>query len=199
MPTLLHIQSSIFGDAGQSSQLAQALINDWQAQHPDGEVTMRDLAAEPLPQLDAERFQAFASTADQRSAAQQAALDLSDQLIGEVRQADMLVVGVPMYNFGIPSQLKSWFDHLARAGVTFRYTENGPQGLLENKPVLLIATRGGQYREAGLDHQVPFVIQLFKLIGLTDVRVVYAEGLSMGDQREASLMNARRQLARQLS
>ena len=199
MSTLLYVQSSIFGEAGQSSQLAQALIQDWQAQNPAGEVIVRDLASAPLPQLDAQRFQAFTSTPDQRTAAQQDALELSDQLLEEVRRADMLIVGVPMYNFGVPSQLKSWFDHLARAGVSFKYTENGPVGLLENKPVLLLATRGGLYREAGLDHEIPFVQQFFAFIGLSDTRVIYAEGLSMAEVREQSLDRARQELARQLS
>lgn len=198
MPTLLYVKSSIHGDAGQSSHLAKALIDDWLAQYPDGELIERDLVAEPLPHLDGERFAAFLSTPDERTPAQQAVLDLSNRLIEEVRRADILVVGVPMYNFGVPSQLKSWFDHLARAGVTFRYTENGPVGLLDDKPVLLVATRGGLHREAGRDHEIPFVSQFFGFLGIRDTRVIYAEGLSMEGQREQALASARQQLARQL-
>jgi FMN-dependent NADH-azoreductase len=198
MSTLLYVKSSIFGDAGQSSQLAQSLIDNWKANNPDGDVIVRDLAAEPLPHLDAERFGAFTSTPDQRTGAQQAVVDLSDTLIDELRQADCVVVGVPMYNFGVPTQLKAWFDHLARAGVTFKYTENGPVGLLEDKPVILLATRGGQYRDAGLDYQIPFVTQFFGFIGLNDTRVVYAEGLAMEELREQVIDGARRELAAQV-
>ncbi|KEA63991.1 FMN-dependent NADH-azoreductase [Marinobacterium lacunae] len=198
MAKLLYVKSSIFGDQGQSSQLAQTLIEDWKTQNPGGEVITRDLSGDAVPHLDGERFGAFLAPAEERSAAQQAVVELSDTLIDEVRQADMLVVGVPMYNFGVPSQMKAWFDHMARAGVTFKYTETGPVGLLEDKPVLLLATRGGLYKDAGLDFQIPFVKQFFSFIGLNDSRVIFAEGLAMGDLREETLSNARQALGEQL-
>ncbi|MBV1788208.1 NAD(P)H-dependent oxidoreductase [Marinobacterium sp. D7] len=198
MAKLLYVKSSIFGDQGQSSQLAQTLIDDWKAQNPGGEVVVRDLSADAIPHLDGERFGAFLAPAEERSQTQQAVVELSDTLIEEIRQADMLVVGVPMYNFGVPSQMKAWFDHLARAGVTFKYTDTGPVGLLEDKPVLLLATRGGLYKDAGLDYQIPFVTQFFSFIGLNDSRVIFAEGLAMGELREQTLSAAREALGQHL-
>jgi len=191
MATLLHIKSSIFGDAGQSAQLAVRYIAQWQQKHPAGELVERDIIADPVPHLDAERMQAFGSDADTRTQSQQAILDYADTLLAEVKAADQIVIGVPLYNFGVPSQVKPWLDHLARAGVTFSYTENGPVGLIEGKKVVLLATRGGMYRDQGADYQIPFMRQFLGFIGLTDVEVVYAEGLAMGDHAEQSLSQAR--------
>ncbi len=199
MATLLYVKTSLFGDNGQSSQLAEKLIGEWRQRNPQGQVVVRDLIAEPVPHLDAARIGALFSAAEGRTAEQQAVLDFADQLLDEVRAADLLVVGVPMYNFGIPTQMKAWFDHLARAGVTFKYTENGPVGLLEDKPVFLLATRGGLYKDSGVDFQIPFVKQFFSFIGLNDTREIYAEGLNMGDElRDQSLAQAREALAAQL-
>lgn len=199
MATLLYVKSSIFGDQGQSSQLAEQLIADWKEKNPQGEVVTRDLFADAIPHLDAERFGALISSPDERTGEQQAIVDFSDQLIEEIRQADMLVIGVPMYNFGVPSQMKAWIDHLARAGVTFKYTESGSVGLLENKPVLLLATRGGQYKDAGADFQIPFLTQFLGFVGLTDTRVIYVEGLAMGDElAQQSLTAAKQALGEQL-
>lgn len=196
MATLLYVKSSIFGDQGQSNQLAQALIEDWKSKNPSGEVVVRDLTDDVVPHLDGERFGAFLTPEEARSDAQKAMVEFSDKLIDEVRQADILVVGVPMYNFGVPSQLKAWFDQLARAGVTFKYTETGAQGLLDNKPVVLLATRGGMYKDAGVDFQIPYVQQFFAFIGLSDSRVIYAEGLAMGDElRDRNLASARQELS----
>ncbi|WP_432698238.1 FMN-dependent NADH-azoreductase [Marinobacterium sp. YM272] len=193
MATLLYVKSSISGDHGQSSQLAEQLIADWKAKNPQGEVLTRDLFADEIPHLDAKRFGALISSPDERSSEQQAIVDFSDQLIDEVRQADMLVIGVPMYNFGVPSQMKAWIDHLARAGVTFKYTEAGSVGLLEDKPVLLLATRGGQYKDVGADFQIPFVTQFLSFIGLNDTRVIYAEGLAMGEELAQQALSAAKQ------
>src|SRR5690606_2600747 len=132
MATLLYVSSSIFGDNGNSSQLANEFIQRWQAEN-GGTVIRRDVGTEPLPHLSAEHAGAFFTPAEQRSAEQSAIVARSDALIDEVRQADVIVLAVPMYNFGVPTQLKAWLDQLARAGVTFRYTENGPVGLIGNK------------------------------------------------------------------
>ncbi|WP_286239557.1 FMN-dependent NADH-azoreductase [Neptuniibacter halophilus] len=195
MTTLLHIKTSIFGDEGQSSQLANAFIKQWQARNPDGQVQVRDLVAENLPHLDGNAVAAMMTPAEERNAEQQAIIARADQLLEELKQADEVVIGVPMYNFGVPTQMKAYFDLLARAGVTFKYTETGPVGLLEDKPVYLLATRGGLYRDAGQDFQVPFVKQFLGLIGLSSVEVVYAEGLNMGDLAERSLQQANQQIA----
>lgn len=189
MATLLHINSSILGDQGQSTALTEEFVRRWQQDNPDGQVVRRDLGAEPVPHLDGARVGAFFTDPAERNAEQQAMVALSDQLIEELRQADVVVLGVPMYNFSIPSQLKSWFDHLARAGVTFEYTSEGPRGLLEDRPVILFAARGGKYHSSGQDHQIPFVRQFLGLLGLNDVQVVYAEGLNMGDEEKAAALD----------
>lgn len=193
MATLLQIHSSILGDNSQSSALARQFSAQWQAQHADGRVITRDLAAEPLPHLDGARVGAFFTDAAERSPAQQALVAQSDALIDELRAADVVVLGVPMYNFSIPSQLKSWMDNVARAGVSFRYTSNGPEGLLGDKPVYIFTTRGGVYHANGADYQVPFLRQFFGLLGLTNIEVIYAEGLNT-DGRDAALAQAQRQV-----
>src|SRR3954453_4169347 len=139
MTTLLHISTSLFGSNGQSSLLAQRFVDGWKASHPAGKVIVRDLAKTPVPHLDAARFGAFLSAADTRTPEQTEVVAYSDGLIDEVRDADVIVLGLPMYNFGVPSTLKAYFDHIARAGVTFRYTATGPVGLLNNKTVYVFA------------------------------------------------------------
>src|SRR5262245_50673659 len=121
--TLLQLNTSLFSDGGQSSRLATRFVAEWQARHPHGKVIARDLAADAVPHLTAERFQSFLAPAGDRTPAQQAVIDYSDRLIDELQRADVIVIGLPMYNFGVPSTLKAYFDHVARVGVTFRYTE----------------------------------------------------------------------------
>src|SRR3989475_12540115 len=133
MKTLLQIRSSIFSNDGQSSRLAERFVARWRASNPGSKVIVRDLAKEPIPHLDATRFGAFLAKPEERTPAQKAVVDASDALIDELKRADVIVVGAPMYNFNIPSTLKAYFDHVARAGVTFRYTEKGPVGLLTGK------------------------------------------------------------------
>jgi FMN-dependent NADH-azoreductase len=191
MATLLHIKTSLFGDHGQSAQLAKSFVDKWLEENSDGIVIERDLASDPVPHLDAYRVTALNSPAEDRDAEQSAVVEFADALLAEVKSADTIVIGLPMYNFNIPSQLKSWFDHLARAGVTFHYTEQGPVGLIEDKPVYLVATRGGLYAEQGQDFQVDFVKQFLGFIGLKDIRLVLAEGLAMDTHRDQSLEQAR--------
>jgi len=195
MATLLYIKSSIFGDGGQSSQLAATFIDQWKAQNPDANVVVRDLISEQLPHMDATVVTALRGDKSQHNATHKAILQQSDELVAELNNADAVVMAVPFYNFNIPSQMKSYFDLLARAGVTFSYTERGPVGLIDNKPVYLITTRGGQYRESGMDFQIPFVKQFLGFIGLTDVEVIYAEGLAMANVSEQSLADAKAQIA----
>jgi FMN-dependent NADH-azoreductase len=181
MSTLLQIKSSIFSDGGQSSLLADRYVAAWRDANPAGRVIVRNLALDPVPHLDATRFGAFLSKPEQRSAEQQAVLDYSDTLIDELRSADVIVLGVPMYNFGVPSSLKAYFDHIARAGVTFRYTASGPEGLLTGKRVLVFATRGGLHAGTSSDTQTAFIRTFLGLLGMTDVQFVYAEGLAISD------------------
>lgn len=190
MTTILQLYSSLSGESGQSSRLASefaaALANATGAA-----VAVRDLARQPVPHLTAERFQAFTTPASERTLEQQRHVAESDALIEELRQADVLVLGVPMYNFGIPSSLKAYFDHLARAGVTFRYTADGPVGLLTGKRAFVLATRGGRYAGTPADLQSAYLRQFLGFIGIHDVEFIYAEGLSLGSgQREQALASA---------
>jgi FMN-dependent NADH-azoreductase len=142
MNTLLQINTSIHADHGQSSQLATQFVQAFSRARPDWRIVRRDLASDTVPHLSAERFAAFVSAPQERSAAQREVVAYSDALIGELKQADVIVLGLPMYNFGVPSQLKAYFDHIARAGETFRYTANGPVGLLQGKRAYIFAARG---------------------------------------------------------
>lgn len=192
MKTLLQINSSVFGDNGQSSQLNQQLVQEWLAKNPDGKVIKRDLTQEVIPHLDSTRVSAFFTPADKRSVEQQVIVDYSDALINEIQKADALVIGAPMYNFSIPSQLKSYFDHLARAGVTFKYTETGPVGLLDNKPVYIVTTRGGVHKNLPSDSVTGFLKSFLNFIGLNDLHFIYAEGLNMSQKKEESLLDAKK-------
>jgi FMN-dependent NADH-azoreductase len=192
MSTLLQLTASIQGENGQSSRLANRFVSAWRAQHPQGHVIHRDLAADPVPHLTAERFGAFLTPPEQRNEAQHAIARYSDTLIDEIRQADVIVIGLPMYNFGVPSQLKAYFDHIARAGVTFRYSPEGPVGLLEGKQAYVFAARGGLYSGAPLDTQTPYVRDFLAFLGIRDVEFVFAEGLAIGpERRDAALESAR--------
>lgn len=192
MTTLLQINASISTGNGQSSQLAKNFVAAYKARHPAVNVTVRDVAAEnSVPHLNAERFGAFIAKPEERSAAQHAVVAYSDNLIDELKRADVIVLGLPMYNFGVPSQLKSYFDHIARAGVTFKYTEKGPEGLLTGKKAFVFAARGGLYAGTSLDTQTGYVRDFLRFIGIADVEFVYAEGLNMGPQsKEAGLAKA---------
>ena len=190
MSTLLQINASLAGANGQSSRLAQRFVADWQARHPEGRVITRDLASDPVPHLTAERFQAFLSQPEARTDEQRAVSEYSDALIEEIKSADTIVFAVPMYNFSVPSTLRAYFDHIARAGVTFRYTASGPEGLLKGKKAYVFITRGGFYADAA-DTQTPYLKQFLGFIGLTDVSFVFAEGMGMGEEsREKSLAQA---------
>lgn len=188
MKNVLVITASLFGQDGQSSQLVKRTLDQLQQVHGAIRTTHRDLATEPVPHLDGARFGAFLAGADDRDNEQQRVVDYSDSLIEEVTEADIIVMGVPMYNFGIPSVLKAYFDHIARAGVTFRYTENGPVGLLEDRPVYILAARGGIYADTPNDSQTPYLRAFLGFIGLKELHFVYAEGLNMGDERKASAL-----------
>jgi FMN-dependent NADH-azoreductase len=198
VPTLLQINASISNEKGQSSQLANQFVDTFQKRYPGAKILVRDVAAaEPVPHLDAERFAAFITRPEQRNAEQSAVVAYSDALINELKQADVIVLGLPMYNFGVPSQLKAYFDHIARSGVTFAYTDKGPVGLLSGKQVYVFATRGGQYAGTPMDTQTNYVRDFLRFIGLSEVEFVYAEGLAMSPQsKEAGLAKAAAEIAR---
>ncbi len=197
MTTLLQINTSLFSDQGQSSQLAQQFVQEWKERHPDSTVIQRDLANDPVPHLDAARFGAFLAEPSSRTAEQQAVIDASDALIAELQQADVIVLGLPLYNFGVPSQLKAYIDHVARNGVTFRYTANGPEGLLKDKKVYVFAARGGHYVGTPMDTQTDYIRHFLAFIGIDDVEFVYAEGLNIDAKtKDASLSKAQAEITR---
>ena len=194
MTTLLQINSSINNGNGQSSWLAAQFVAALQARSPHARLIKRDLAAGTVPHLTAERFGAFIAKPEERTPAQRAVVAYSDELIAELTDADIIVLGLPMYNFGVPSQLKAYFDHIARAGVTFRYTASGPQGVLTGKKVYVFAARGGQYAGTTLDTQTSYVRDFLRFLGMDAVEFVYAEGLAVSPEtRDTSLAKARAQ------
>lgn len=194
MKTILHLSASIFGEGGQSSRLATEFV----AAQPGARVIARDLARSPVPHLDAERFGAFLSKPEVRTPAQQRVLDESDALIAELKQAETLVLGLPMYNFGVPSQLKAYFDHVARAGTTFKYTDKGSVGLLTGKKAYVFAARGGLYAGTPKDTQTAYVRDFLAFLGITDVQFIYAEGLAISEAAKTRSLAAARNALRAL-
>jgi FMN-dependent NADH-azoreductase len=186
MTTLLQINASIHADQGQSSQLASQFVEAFSRRHPDSNIVRRDLAAETVPHLSAERFAAFLNKPEQRTAVQHEVVAYSDALIAELKKADVIVLGLPMYNFGVPSQLKAYFDHIARAGETFRYTASGPVGLLQGKKAYVFAARGGLYAGTALDTQTSYVRDFLHFVGIEDIEFVYAEGLAISPESKAA-------------
>lgn len=182
---ILQINASARREGAHSTRLANSIVSRLRASTPDAVLTLRDLAATPHPTLDEVALDALFTPADRRTPEQAARVALDDALIAEVQAHDTIVLGVPMYNFGVPVQLKSWIDAIARAGVTFRYTENGPVGLLTGKTVYVALARGGIYRDTAADAQVPYLKVVLGFLGMTDVRFVYAEGLAMGPDNAA--------------
>ncbi len=196
MSKVLVVESSVRQEGSVSRQLTAEFIAQWQKAHPQDQVTVRDLARDAVPHLDADLLGGWMKPAAEQSAAEQAALVRSSQLTDELMAADVLVLAAPMYNFAIPSTLKSWLDHVLRAGVTFQYTAQGPQGLLQDKRAFVLTARGGVYAGGPLDQQEPYLRQVLGFIGITDVTFIHAEGLNMGgDVAEQGLAKARRQLA----
>jgi FMN-dependent NADH-azoreductase len=185
---ILQINSSARTEGSHSTRLANAIVERLQATQPQTTHTVRDLARTPHPMLDEAALQALFTPADQRTAEHAARVALDDALIAEIQAADILVLGVPMYNFGVPAQLKNWIDAISRAQVTFRYTEKGPEGLLKGKKVYVALTRGGMYRNTPNDSQTPYLKTFLAFLGMTDVQFVYAEGLAMGPEAEQNAL-----------
>ncbi|QGZ42535.1 FMN-dependent NADH-azoreductase [Pseudoduganella flava] len=176
---ILQINSSARSNGSESTRLADAIVAKLNA---DGNATVvrRDLAAQPHPVLDETALQALFTPAEQRTPEQAARVALDDALIAQAQAADVIVIGAPMYNFGITVQLKSWFDAIARAGVTFKYTATGPVGLLTGKKVIVAVTRGGMHKDGPTDTQLPHLKTFLGFVGLTDVQFVFSEGHGLG-------------------
>ena len=177
---LLHLDSSILGENSASRSLGAAIVGHWKNATPGLQVTYRDLAADPLPHLSGGSL----AGADPSEAAD------AERVMQEFLEADVVVVGAPMYNFGVPSTLKAWIDRVAIAGKTFRYTEAGPQGLAGGKKVVIASSRGGFHQHNGADFQEAYLRQVFGFLGVTDIEVVRAEGLAISPQQREEAMAA---------
>ncbi len=185
MTTILHLNSSVRSAGSVSRQLTAEFIEKLKAAHLGAKVVERDLAAQPVPHLSEAMMGAFFTPAEQRSAEQASLVKLSDELVAELLSADIVVVGAPMYNFSVSSTLKSWIDHVARAGVTFKYTETGPVGLVNGKKFYIFTSRGGVYSSGpakALDFHETYLRGVLGFLGITDVNFVHSEGLAMGDE-----------------
>lgn len=190
--TTLQINTSLFGPGGQSTTLANELVA-----RLGGKVIVRDLAKNPVPHLDGERFGAFLATPESRTPEQAAVVEYSDALIAELKAADTIVLGLPMYNFGVPSTLRAYIDHIARAGVTFKYTDKGAVGLLTGKKAYVLVTRGGLYGDAHA--QATYIRDFLAFVGITDVEFIYAEGLAISPERKVTGLAQARAVIERLS
>ena len=196
MANVLVIESSARQQGSVSRQLTAQFIANWSSANPADQIKVRDLAVDQVPHLDANLLGGWMTPAEQQSDAEQAALALSNLLTDELLAADVLVLAAPMYNFAIPSTLKAWLDHVLRAGVTFKYTETGPQGLLSGKRAFVLTARGGIYAGSIQDHQEPYLRQALAFVGIHDVSFIHAEGLNLGSEfMEKGLNQAKAQLA----
>lgn len=192
MSTVLQLNNSLFGDNGQSSRLADEFVGRLRA-GGDVRVIRRNLADNPVPHLDQATFSAALTAEDERTPEQARAAALADTLVAELQVADTLVLGVPVYNFLIPSPLKAWFDHVARAGTTFRYTENGPEGLVRGTRAYAFLASGGQYDGTDIDFAARYLRHMLGFLGIDDVTITRAEGLAMGEDNARQAMDTARQ------
>lgn len=193
---ILQINASAKRQGSESTRLANTIVAHLQNSDPKATLTLRDLAANPMLALDETALGALFTPESGRTPEQAARVALDDVAIAEIQAADVIVLGVPMYNLGIPAQLKNWIDAITRARVTFQYTANGPEGLLKGKTVYLALTRGGQYRDTAIDTQVPYLKTIFGFLGISDVHLIYAEGLAMGPEvAAASFARAEEEIA----
>jgi FMN-dependent NADH-azoreductase len=200
MSNLLLITSSLFGDRSKSAQIAKEFVDAWQRSHPGTAVTARELTPASMPHLSFDTLGALMTPPDQRAPEQRASVAFGDQLIAELEAADTIVLAAPMYNFSIPSTLKAWIDHVARAGRTFRYTASGPEGLLKSKKVFIVTGRGGFYGGDSpakpFDFQEPYLRGVLGFLGLSDVSFIHVEGLSVSpEEAERGLARARETVA----
>ena len=189
MKKVLAIFSSLNGSEGNSSKLANEYLSKM-GKDDSVRINRVDVASLALPHLTGKEMQAWMTEASERNESQQALAKVSDDIVGAVMEADEIVLAVPMYNFGIPSSLKAYFDRVARAGITFKYTETGPVGLLENKSATVFAARGGVYAGSDFDTQTPYLKHFLNFVGINNVKFVYAEGLNMGEEQANEAFSA---------
>jgi FMN-dependent NADH-azoreductase len=195
MATILHINSSVRNTGSTSRHLTAEFLSKWKGARPADVVVERDLAVNPVPHLNEQMMGAFFTPAEKRSPEQVQTVQLSDALVAELFDAEVIVLGAPMYNFSISSALKAWIDHVTRAGLTFNYSESGPMGMLKGKKVYVFTARGGVYTQGpaeSMDFQEPYLRAILGFIGLTDVTFIHVEGLAMGDSAiDAALSQSR--------
>jgi FMN-dependent NADH-azoreductase len=192
---LLHIDSSPLGGNSVSRQLTQRIVAQWRATHPGAEVEYLDLAADAPSHLSMESLSfRLGTTGNGLTDVQRRENEISERLVSQFLAADVVVVGAPMYNFSVPTQLKAWIDRVAQAGRTFAYTEKGPHGLAGGKKVIVASSRGGAYSAnpalASLDHQESYLKTVFTFFGVTDVQIVRAEGVAMGEDAKSAALDA---------
>lgn len=192
MQNILVIHSSLNQDEGNSAHLASHLGQHLASKY-SAQLHSEHLYAQDLPHLTSNEMQAWMTSTDDRTQTQQELAAISDAYIAQVMMADTIVIGMPMYNFGVPSAFKAWIDRIARAGVTFKYTDQGPVGLLKDKKIIVVAARGGMYQGTPLDTQTKYLQDFFGFLGLQDVDFIYAEGLAMPD-KEQSIASAMTQI-----
>ncbi len=192
MKNILRIDSSLFAEASVSQQLADELIATLKQQYGEISLVTRDLGETHIPHIDGNWISALSTDETQRTPEQKQIAAFANELVSEIQQADIVVIGAPMYNFSVPSVLKAWFDHITQAGVTFSYTSKGPEGLLTGKTAYVITTRGGLHKDKPSDTQVPYIKNILQFIGINDTHIIYAEGLNMGgDHRQHGIAQAR--------
>ncbi len=179
MTHILHVNASVNGENSNSRQIASKLIERIVAANPSATVTDRDANAAEISALTGETVGAFYTPEESRSDAQKSVIAVSDKMVAEVQAADILVIGAPMYNFSVPSTLKAWVDLIARVGVTFQYTENGPVGLLTGKKAYVVVATGGTPVNSPADFATPFLKQVLGFIGITDVEIINASGFAV--------------------
>ncbi|NLS55823.1 FMN-dependent NADH-azoreductase [Hafnia alvei] len=199
MSNVLVLKSSILANYSQSNVLADYFVDQWRQQHSDDNIQVRDLAADPIPVLDGELVGALRPSDAPLTPRQQDALELSNTLIEELQASDVIVIAAPMYNFNISTQLKNYFDLVARAGVTFRYTEAGPEGLLKGKKVYVLTSRGGIHKDTNTDLVTPYLRVFLGFIGLTDVEFVFEEGIAYGPDMATKAQQDAKALINQLA
>ncbi|WDO11472.1 FMN-dependent NADH-azoreductase [Flavobacterium sp. WW92] len=193
MKKILHIISSPRGDASMSIKLGNAIIEKLQAAYPDSQVKEHDLLKDRFPHLDEMHIASFFTPEENRSAQNKEAIRPSDEAIQEITDADIIVIGTPLFNFGIPSSLKAWIDHIARAGVTFKYDENGPEGLVKGKKVYVAMASGGIYSDgpmASYDFAVPYLRSALGFLGMNDITVYRVEGTMIPTIQDTALEKA---------
>jgi FMN-dependent NADH-azoreductase len=194
MTTILVLNSSVLGDGSASRVLVQETLDCLTHAHPGAKVIQRDLGTSPIPHLTTAN--AAGIVGEPKTALERATRSLSDDLISELRAADTIVIGAPMYNFSIPTGLRAWFDFVLRKGETFQYTAAGPEGLLTGKRVLVIESRGGYYSDGpakASDFQEPYLRTLLGFIGLVDVAFIHAEKIGFGDEARAESISGAKQ------